>query len=308
MDDTASGDDEPLARLLAPLVGGRTRVVCAHSATLSGKHAPNTLPGVIECVRLGVPRLEVDVRFLADDSLLCFHDASLERLTDGTGKASDLTDAAARLLRYRSTGEPLAFLEEVVEALAGSRTLLQVDLKLNRVITDTQASRLEQALQPVASQVIVGSQSPWNLRRLRGVPVAFDPTQYLNYTAADPQAPYPRVRGVHGFWDDSPAAANPNIGVSDYLLIRIEELLALVPQSVEWMVDFGTVMRMLELGLPLGVVLGERGVDLAAWTLRDGPGLGETLRWLWDADVTTVITDAPLAVARELRGSALAVP
>ncbi|WP_322795820.1 glycerophosphodiester phosphodiesterase [Tepidiforma sp.] len=304
MEATGPGDDEPLAARLAPLVTGRRRVVCAHSATLSGNHAPNTLAGVVECVRAGVPRLEVDLRFLADDSLLCFHDVTLERLTDRAGKASDLTGPEARQLRCRSTGEPLAFLEEVVEAVAGSRTLVQVDLKLNRVITETQAARLEEALAPVASQVIVGSQSPWNLRRLRGVPVAFDPTQYLNYTAAEPQAPYPRTRGVHGFWDDSPAAANPNIDVRDYLLLRIEELRSLVPGAIEWMVDIGTILRMLEVGVPLGRVLRESGIELAAWTLHDGPDLGGLLARLWEADATTVITDAPLAVAGRLAGPA----
>jgi glycerophosphoryl diester phosphodiesterase len=54
---------------------------------------------------------------------------------------------------------------------------------------------------------------------------------------------------------------------------------------------------MAELGVNLGEVLGESNIELAAWTLRDRDPLESTLRRLWEAGTTTVITDVPLAVA-----------
>lgn len=290
-------DDDWLREALSPDVEGRRRLFCCHSATLSGQHAPNSLEAVRECVEARVPRLEVDVRFAADDAMVCFHDADLDRLTTGAGSVALHTGMTLKAVQFRATGEPLCFLEEVVELLQQSETVLQVDLKLSRPISAERARRLEDALAPLGESVIVGSQSPWNLRRLTRVRVAFDPTLFLNYTAGRRQAPYPRQRGLHGFWDDSPLALNPYASAREYLLARIEELQGLVPAAVEWMVDIGTVLRMAELGVNLGEVLGESNIELAAWTLRDRDPLESTLRRLWEAGTTTVITDVPLAVA-----------
>ncbi|GIW17220.1 MAG: hypothetical protein KatS3mg064_0377 [Tepidiforma sp.] len=290
-------DDEWLREALAPAVLGRRRVFCCHSATLSGKHAPNSLAAVRECVEARVPRLEVDVRFTADDRMVCFHDGTLERHSTGAGSIAGLPALSLRAVTYRKTGEPLAFLDEVVEAMAGSDTMLQVDLKLNRPISPTRVKALEAALRPLQGNVIVGSQSPWNLRKLTEVPVAFDPTLFLNYTPARRQAPYPRQRGIHGFWDDSPLARNPYTTPREYLEARIDELHGMVPAAREWMVDIGTVLRMAELGVLLGEELAQRGIELAAWTLKARDPLGATLDRLWAAGVTTVITDVPRAAA-----------
>lgn len=294
-------DDEGLRLALLPEVAGRRRTICCHSAALSGAHAPNSLEAVRECVAAGVPRLEVDVRFAADDGLVCFHDASLDAQTTGAGRVSDHTTFALRAVTYRSTGESLALLEEVIDAIRGSSTVLQVDLKLNRPISPSRVERLEQALAPVASQVVVGSQSPWNLRKFSRVPVAFDPTLFLNYTPGRRQAPYPRQRGIHGFWDDSPLARNPYTTPQQYLEARFEELRGLVPAAIEWMVDIGTVFRIADLGIALGDELARHGIELAAWTLKERDPVQATLERLWAAGAATVITDVPLAVAAALR-------
>ena len=300
-------DDEGLRLALLPEVAGRRRTICCHSAALSGAHAPNSLEAVRECVAAGVPRLEVDVRFAADDGLVCFHDASLDAQTTGAGRVSDHTTFALRAVTYRSTGESLALLEEVIDAIRGSSTVLQVDLKLNRPISPSRVERLEQALAPVASQVVVGSQSPWNLRKFSRVPVAFDPTLFLNYTPGRRQAPYPRQRGIHGFWDDSPLARNPYTTPQQYLEARFEELRGLVPAAIEWMVDIGTVFRIADLGIALGDELARHGIELAAWTLKERDPLPSTLERLWAAGASTVITDVPLDVATAYRGAAAPV-
>lgn len=296
-----------MRQALAPSALDQRRVFCCHSATLSGRHAPNSLAAVRECVEAGVPRLEVDVRFTVDDRLVCYHDSTLERHSTGAGSIADLPALSLRAVSYRKTGEPLAFLEEVVEAMAGSETTLQVDLKLNRPISPARARALEEALRPLGANCIVGSQSPWNLRKLATVPVAFDPTLFLNYTPGRRQAPYPRQRGIHGFWDDSPLARNPYTTPYDYLEARIDELHGMVPAAREWMVDIGTILKMADLGVPLGQKLAQWGIELAAWTLKARDPIAATLEKLWAAGVTTVITDVPRAAAEacaETRSSA----
>ena len=80
----------PLPERLSPIIAGRRRVFCCHSATLSTNFAPNSLAAVRECVDAGVPRLEIDVQFLADDGMhrVLNGTTSLEELA----RVVDLTD------------------------------------------------------------------------------------------------------------------------------------------------------------------------------------------------------------------------
>ncbi len=161
----------------APVIYGSRRLFSCHRATLSGRHVPNSLQAVDECLTARVPRLEIDVRFLADDAMLVFHDGRLDHETTGMGKVDALDRAAAVGLRSRQDERVrLCFLEDVVDRMRGTTTVLQVDLKLMRPITQVRARALEAALQPVRSHVLVGSQAHWNLRPLRGLPLALDPT------------------------------------------------------------------------------------------------------------------------------------
>ena len=142
------------------------------------------MAAIAECVRARVPRLEVDVRFLADDAIALFHDARLEAETFSEGPVARLNREEARAVRLRADGVTgLAFLEEAVELLRGGSSLLQVDLKLMRAMTGGQLAALTAALVPVRDQVLIGSQAHWNLRGLAkaGFAIALDPTLHWRY-------------------------------------------------------------------------------------------------------------------------------
>ena len=285
---------------LAPVVFGRRRPFSCHRATLSGRHVPNSLAAVEECVTARVPRFEIDVRFLADDAMLVFHDDRLDHETTGTGRVEALDSAAARRLRYREADHTgLCFLDEVVDRTRGSGCVLQVDLKLMRVITPARARALERALAPVRDHVLVGSRAHWNLRRLRGLPLALDPTLQWHSDAGRDGNVFPKSAGLHGMWDDAPLATNPNVPAGEYIASRIDDLHGLLPSAVEWMVDIATIEHLGALGTSLGDELHGRGVALSAWTLHaneDDPAA--LLSRLYRAGVETVITDVPLAAAR----------
>lgn len=285
----------PLPERLSPIIAGRRRVFCCHSATLSTNFAPNSLAAVRECVDAGVPRLEIDVQFLADDGMLIFHDGSFELPGGSRPRIADSTRAQAADVRH-TDGSALCYLEDVVLALQGSPTVLQVDLKLSRPITARRAELLEAALQPISGHVLAGSQAHWNLRALKSVPIALDPTLHWVYSKASPGIP--RNLGIHGLWDDSPIASNGRFSARQYLEVRVDDLLALLPNAVEWMVDIETLFKIEDLGMRLGDHLRERGVALAAWTLRENrPERAETLRRLFSLGAETIITDIPEAAA-----------
>ena len=290
-----------VADLLRPVVGGRQRVICCHCATLSGDWPPNSLEAVHECVAARVPRLEIDVRFLADDTMLVYHDATLDHDTTGTGRVEDLDRSRAGLLRF-TTNERVAipFLTDVVDALRGSGTLLQVDLKLMRVMSREREGRLAAALAPVKEHTLIGSQAHWNLRGLarRGFRVALDPALHWHYAPGRSPALFPGREGVHGLWDDAPIAHNRHVSARDYFGVRLDDLVSLLPEAVEWMVDIPTVRHMARHGFMLGHELAARGLELAAWTLRD-LGAVETaavLREMFAAGADCVIADDAPAV------------
>lgn len=254
-----------------------------------------------------MPRLEVDVRFLADDAMLVYHDHTLEQETDGYGRVDRLDRASAESLRYaHGAGEtPLCFLEDVVGAIAGSGTVLQVDLMLLRPISPARAEGLAATLKPLEGRLLVGSMAHWNLRPLAalGLPIAFDPTLHIHYAPQRQGAGLSPARlGVHGLWDDAPLAHVPYAAPAEYLAARTDDLVAAVPGAREWMVDIATVLRMADLGFELGHELGRRGIELSVWTMRDH-GRETTVdlaQRLFGLGATTIIADDAHVIARYL--------
>ncbi|WP_369976507.1 glycerophosphodiester phosphodiesterase family protein [Xanthomonas bundabergensis] len=101
-------------------------------------HAPeNSLAGLERCVAMGVDMLETDIRRAADGTLVMFHDATVERTTDGSGKVAELTWAQLSRLRLRDdeggadaalTDQHPLTLEQMLAAAKG-RILLNLDVK-----------------------------------------------------------------------------------------------------------------------------------------------------------------------------------
>lgn len=292
--------DEVGHPLLRPVVFGAERVICCHRATLTGLQTPNSLDAIAECVRAGVPRLEVDVRFLADDTMAVFHDSDLDHETLASGPIGAETRSSISRVRHshgRETG--ICTLEDVVEMMVGTETVLQVDLKPLSLLPDRQLQLLEHAIEPLEQRVLVGSQAHWNLRRLRSAPVAFDPWLQFRYQPERRSTiNAPHTLGLYGLWDDAPVAVSPFFGPAEYIETRIDDIASLLPRASEWMVDIATILHIASLGVPLGESLALRGVTLAAWTLTEASGdPAVVLEQLFRAGTTTVITDIPLAAA-----------
>ena len=124
------------AQLRGSSVGAASALrVGAHRGAMS--HAPeNTIAAFETAIKMGVYRIECDVRQTADGHLVLMHDDTVDRTTDGSGKLREMTLEQVKKLRaVRGAGgpggtgsEPVPTLKEALECAKG-RCKLLVELK-----------------------------------------------------------------------------------------------------------------------------------------------------------------------------------
>jgi glycerophosphoryl diester phosphodiesterase len=93
----------------------------------------NTLAGFRRAAELGADGIELDAKLTADGVVVCHHDRTLDRTTNGQGRVLDWTWESLRRLDAGSrfdaafAGEPIPSLEQVLREL-GNRVLFNVEL------------------------------------------------------------------------------------------------------------------------------------------------------------------------------------
>jgi glycerophosphoryl diester phosphodiesterase len=121
----------------------------------------NTMAAFARAVALGYRYLETDVHATADGILVAFHDATLDRATDRTGKVAELPWRELRRARVGGT-EPIPLLVELLERWPHVR--VNVDPK-----SDAAVQPLIEVIQRTGAidRVCVGSFSDRRLERMR---------------------------------------------------------------------------------------------------------------------------------------------
>lgn len=116
-----------------------TPIVIGHRGA-AGEQPENTLPSFARARDLCAAILETDARPTRDGSVVLFHDETLERTTNGTGRVSDRTLAELRALDagfrfvleqgnrfpFRGQGIVVPTLEETLEAIPGVRVNIEL--------------------------------------------------------------------------------------------------------------------------------------------------------------------------------------
>src|SRR3954454_2204232 len=121
----------------------------------------NTRAAFAHAVALGYTYLETDVHVTRDGVLVAFHDALLERGTDGIGTPGELD--AADLVRVRvGAREPVPTLGELVSSFPTAR--FNIDLKSDAAVAALAAFIDDHGLH---ERILVGSFSRRRLRRFR---------------------------------------------------------------------------------------------------------------------------------------------
>jgi glycerophosphoryl diester phosphodiesterase len=109
---------------------GATPLAFAHRGGAI-EHLENTMPAFEACVALGYRYLETDVRVTADGVLVAFHDPTLGRVTDRSGRIEDLSWAQAAEARIGGR-EPIIRLEDLLGAWPDIR--FNLDIKAPGVV------------------------------------------------------------------------------------------------------------------------------------------------------------------------------
>ena len=100
-------------------------IIIAHKGA-SG-HAPeNTLLAFSKAVNLGAQMIELDVHETADGELVCIHDSSVDRTTNGSGEISKLTYKELQRLDA-GQGEHIPLLDDALRFASGK---IQVNIEL----------------------------------------------------------------------------------------------------------------------------------------------------------------------------------
>lgn len=141
---------------------------CLAFAHRGGVHHPdlvgleNTEKAFAHAVGLGYDYLETDVHVTRDGVLLAFHDAVLDRVSDGTGAVADLT--WAEISAVRIGGEPLPRLVDLLDAFPEAR--FNIDLKSDAAVPALAALVTRRGDE---DRILVGAFSSRRLARFRAL-------------------------------------------------------------------------------------------------------------------------------------------
>lgn len=127
----------------------------------------NTLAAVAAAVAHGFA-IEVDLQLTADEVVIAFHDDTLDRVAEASGRIDQLTLTSLRSTRLRDSNERIPTLDEILEEVAGRATLF-LELKSrfsgDRRLEQAVAKALDGCVGPVAVMSFDPS-AVWALRRL----------------------------------------------------------------------------------------------------------------------------------------------
>ncbi len=236
-----------------------------------GNHAPDNSAAAVElAIESGMDGVDLDTQLTADGQLVIFHDPTVDRLTNGTGKVADMPLEALQTLDAgvkfsdEFAGEGIKTLDEMIEQVDG-RLILVVELKSGGIDSGGIERNAVDAIQKHSahSYVYLSSFNPFVLRRLKQID--------------------PRIRTVFIFRDIEPHdptqfAKIPFFLKNEFCRRAIRKIIRPDFLSVETTVHPGTIQ-----------ILRAKGYPFILWTPNDEDELRSSLQM----QPLAVITDEP---------------
>lgn len=231
----------------------------------AGEAPENSVSAFRNAVSLGYRYIETDVRATADGVPVVFHDETLERVTDRSGRIRDMTFAEVRKARIGGT-DPVQSLTEMLEQFPDTR--FNIDIKEDNAVDPV----LEVLTMPgVLDRVCIAAFS-WG--RLRAVRAQFGARVC---TALAPQE----------------VAALVSVSSMGRLAVRAPAVLPRGPACVEVPRRTG---RIPVVTTRFVRAAHDRGWPVFVWTIDEGPEMDELL----DLGADGIITDQPTVLCQVL--------
>lgn len=212
----------------------------------------NTLPSFALALAHGADALETDLRFTRDDEIVLFHDATLERTTDGQGALRDHT--LADLRRFRTRRPDGTWSDATVPSLVDlltltqARTPLLLELKDQRFLEPAYARKLLDTLTAygvLQSSAIVSfdmslvrAVNRVNLEIPTGMITLWNPVPPPRTRLLGPLFPLLYLNPAYVAWAHrmnaivAPLDPNPGPRLDFYLRLNVDALLADDPGAV----------------------------------------------------------------------------
>lgn len=134
-----------------------------HSA--AERRLENTLSSVRAAVDRGFA-VEVDLQLTADEQAVVFHDATLDRLTEASGRLDRMSLSALRNIRLRDSDDRIPTLEELLEEVAG-RVPLVIEIKSSFKGDRRLERQIAETLGDYSGPAAVMSFDPASMRAMR---------------------------------------------------------------------------------------------------------------------------------------------
>ncbi len=232
-----------------PYLEFETPIPFAHRGGTS-EHPENTMPAFQNAVDLGYRYLETDVHATSDGVLVAFHDDSLDRVTDKSGKISELSWAEVSTARIDGS-EPIPLMADLFASFPEARFNIDIKAKesiapLAKLITETGA----------IDRVCVGAFSDFRLKTIRdllgpNLCTSLGPLGILALRAASMGTPSPALAEPGGFLSAGAAQVPVKSGlvpITDERFVAKSHELGL--QVHVWTIDDpGDMQRLLDIGV-----------------------------------------------------------
>lgn len=183
--------------------------IIAHRGS-AGTHPENTFTAYQAAIDAGSDGIEIDVHITKDGELVVLHDATVDRTTNGGGYVKDLSLAEIKQLDAGNwfsdafTGERIPTLDEVLNFIAGTDQLLNIELKNVTIAYEGMEEKVVSLVQKhgLVDQVVLSSFNHISLNKISKrhpeincailtLDKQFEPWHYAEAVG---------VKGIHAHW------------------------------------------------------------------------------------------------------------
>ncbi len=286
--------------------------VVAHAARISKDYPPNTVEGIVECVRNGLRYIEVDIAPLATGDFIIFHNEKLDNVTNRKGDVFDLKEESINNIRYSrkidKKQSQISSLPSVIDLIVKTDEVeeLQLDMKVypTSLFNEKILTRLVNTISPAKDKLRLTSCAEWVLLKLReidgGLKLGFDPQFYMDFRRKKVNYP-PFKKNKFGYYDDHPIAFQNWKSAFDYLKARAEALWNVGLGAGIWYMRYDFLISSLRDGFNWVDFLHERGAKICTWTVDvTEEDVIKRLKVLNDLGVDRVTSNTPLIWKRYL--------